>query len=104
MDYKQVKSFQDLREYLIQVRPLANNGDKVLYYKVVSKPWKHGPRPTETWVEAVIQGSVGQYKKFYGYLEDVFHNVDAGLLEPLPELLDKGGDIEYTQTLKGETP
>ena len=100
MKYTDVKSFIQLKEYLLQVRPLADNGDPIVKYRVVSKPWKNGPRPNETWVEAEVQGRLGTYKKFYGYLEDVFHNVNAGLLEPL----DKGGDILHTTSLKGETP
>jgi hypothetical protein len=110
MNYKEVTSFKTLKEYLMEVRPQTNRGDKVICYRVITRPWPNGPRPYETFIETEALGPAGTYREFYGYLEDVFHNVNHGLLEiTQPQELIKqdarGGPTHLTnEGLSGTLP
>ena len=78
----EIKTLSDLKAYLLQVRPLEANGDRILKYRVRSETWHNGPKPIMTFVESVVMGKEGTYNRFYGYVADVLHNANKGLLEP----------------------
>lgn len=107
MNYKEVTSFKTLKEYLMEVRPQTNRGDKVIRYRVITRPWPNGPRPYETFIETEALGPAGTYREFYGYLEDVFHNVNHGLLETPHTIAQdaRGGPTHLTnEGLSGTLP
>ena len=78
MKYTDVNSFAALRDYLLQVRPFDSSGRRVERYRIRTR-WETTTNGFLTTVEALTDDGKWRY---YGDLDDVFHNVDAGLLDP----------------------
>lgn len=74
-DYNTIETFQDLKEYLIAVRPEAL-GRPVLKYDIKFVSGEGIVRQKHL----MLDGSTKWM--FYGYLVDVLHNIKLGLLEP----------------------
>jgi len=74
-NYKTISSFRELKDYLLSVRPVAS-GHKVLKYDVAFV----GDEGIVRQKHLMPSGEPAWF--FYGYLDDVKHNVALGLLEP----------------------